>query len=203
METKILVLGRDDNATVLNSCKSALEMTSGFILIPTETVYGLACLWSNETAKNCIYQAKARPEHKPFQMLADSPEMVKKYGCVIDSRIEKIMNTFCPGPITIVAPACDGSKIGFRIPEHKFVLDLISYIRKPLAASSANVSGEMPALNIEDALSSIKMQPALAIDGGHLPESSLSSTVIEVMESGIRVLREGPITLSAILKVLE
>jgi L-threonylcarbamoyladenylate synthase len=203
MGKKILTLGIDDYSSVLNSCKSALEMSSGFILIPTETVYGLACLWDNETAKNCIYQAKARPEHKPFQMLACSTEMAKRYGCTIDRRTEKIMDAFCPGPITIVVPACDGSKIGFRIPEHKFVLDLILYMGKPLAASSANVSGEMPALNIKNALSAIKMRPALAIDGGPLQESSLASTVIEVIDSGIRVLREGPITLSAILKILK
>lgn len=203
MNTKILILGRDDYATVLDSCKSALETTSGFVIIPTETVYGLACLWNNESAKKCIYQAKARPEHKPFQMLVASVEMAKEYGCIVDSRTEKIVNAFCPGPITIVVPARDGSKIGFRIPEYKFVLDLILYMGKPLAASSANVSGKIPALNIKDALSTIKIQPALAIDGGTLPDSSLASTVIEVKDSDIKLLREGPIPLSAILKVLK
>lgn len=203
MDREILTLGRDDYAFVLSNCKLALEMASGFILIPTETVYGLACLWDNEPAKNRIYQAKVRPEHKPFQMLAGSVEMAKRYGCIIDKRVEKIVNTFCPGPITIVVPARDGSKIGFRIPEHKFVLDLLFYIGKPLAASSANVSGEMPALNIENALSAIKIKPTLAIDGGHLPESSLASTVIEVTNSGIKILREGPIPLSAILEILD
>ena len=203
MRKKILDLGKDNYAFVLNSCKSALEMAPGFILIPTETVYGLACLWDNEAAKKCIYRAKTRPEHKPFQMLAGSVEMAKRYGCVIDSRTEKIADAFCPGPITIVVPARDGSMIGFRIPEHKFVLDLILCVGKPLAASSANVSGKMPALNIENALSAIKLRPALAIDGGPLLESSLASTVIEVVNSDIRVLREGAIPLSGILKVSE
>jgi len=203
MKETILVLGKDDYATVLNSCKLALEMSSGFILIPTETVYGLVCLWDNETAKNSIYRAKIRPEHKPFQMLTDSIEMAKRYGCIIDNRTEKIMNAFCPGPITIVVPASNGSKIGFRIPEYRFVLNLISYVGKPLAATSANISGKTPALNIKNALSAIKLQPILTIDGGELPESSIASTVIDVTDSDIKVLRKGPIPLSAILKVLK
>ena len=202
MEKKILTLGIDDSY-ILNMCKSVLENSLGFILIPTETVYGLVCLWDNDEAKNCMYQAKARFENKPFQMLADSIGMVEKYGCIIDGRIEKMVNTFCPGPITIVSPSFNGSKIGFRIPEHGFVLDLISCIGKPLAATSANVSGEPPALNVEKALSTLNVQPILSIDGGCLPESSLASTVIEVMDSDIKILREGPIPLSEILKVME
>lgn len=203
MKGKILILGSNDYVLVLESCKSVLETAYGFILIPTETVYGLACLWDNYKAKNCIYKAKARPEHKPFQMLTNNLEMAKKYGCIIDRRTEKIVNSFCPGPITIIVPAHDGSKIGFRIPEHRFVLDIISRIEKPLAATSANVSGKPPALNIENALSTLKIIPTLSIDGGQLPMSSVASTIIEVMFSGIKIIREGTIPLSAVLKVLE
>lgn len=201
---KTFVLGKDSNELILGSCKSVLLAgTSDFILVPTETVYGLACVWDDDAAKKRICQAKIRPEYKPFQMLVNSTEMAKEYGCILDEKAEKIAKAFCPGPITLIVPSASGAKkTGFRIPEHKFVLALILELKEALAATSANISGEPPSLNVRNALSSLKIEPALAIDGGQFPKSSVASTVVEIENSKVKILREGPISLSAIMKAI-
>lgn len=197
-------LGKDNFNAVLDSTAMTLLSGKNFVLIPTETVYGLVCLWDNIEAKKLIYEAKSRPEGKPLQMLAGNIAMVEKYGCILNQTALKIVNAFCPGPITIIVPSVDGvSKIGFRIPEHELVLQLIKKLNSPLAATSANLSGELPALNVNDALDSLRIKPLLSIDGGDLPKESLASTVVEIIGDELKILREGPISYENLIKVLK
>lgn len=198
-----LKLEKGNFNAVLDSTATALLSKKGFVLIPTETVYGLACLWTDNVAKEIIYKAKARPETKPFQMLVSSVDMAMKYGCSLNPTALKIAAAFCPGPITIIVPSVDGvSKIGFRIPEHEFVLQLIKKLDAPLAATSANLSGEPAALNAKDALSSLRIKPSFSIDGGDLPKESLASTVVEIVGDELKIIRKGPISYDSLIKVL-
>ncbi len=191
-----------DNAVEVSV--SALRSKKGFVLIPTETVYGLACLWDDIESKKLIYKAKTRPEEKPFQMLVASIDMAIKYGCCLNHIAIKLANAFCPGPITIIVPCVDNkTAVGFRIPEHLFVLSLLKKLNSPLAATSANISGEAPALSAYDTLNSLKIEPILAIDGGGLPKNSLASTVIKIEGENIKILREGVISSDDIEKVLK
>ncbi len=179
-------------------CVSALKQKATFLLIPTETVYGLVCSWDDEKAGKKIYKAKGRDENKPFQMLASSVDMVKSYGGIISEITEKIVKVFCPGPITIVVPTRDNKTIGFRIPEHKFTLELLKQYNSPLAGTSANLSGEPSALFFEDALKNLLIRPDIAVDSGKISSNSKPSTVIKVIDSKVELLREGPISLKDI-----
>lgn len=191
----LIKLNNENFNDTLDATASILLSKEDFVLIPTETVYGLACLWNNNEAKQLIYKAKSRPENKPFQMLSESVAMAEKYGCSLNQTATKLANAFCPGPITIIVPSTDGlTKIGFRVPEYKFIIELIKKLNSPLAATSANISGEAPALSVNEALLSLKIKPALSIDGGELPKESLSSTVVEVIDHEIRILRKGVIS---------
>ena len=196
-------LNQSNCSELVNKCSQQLLKEGSFILIPTETVYGLACLWQDIKAKNNIYKAKERPENKPFQLLISNIDMLKQTNAIVSDITLKIINEFCPGPITIVVPSTDNNKIGFRIPEHSFVLNLINKVSFPFAATSANISGSPAALDINSALKALKLKPDLCIDGGDLPKDSLSSTVIEITDNDdIKLLREGPIPLSDIIEFI-
>ena len=109
-----------------------------------------------------------------------------------------------PGPLTLVVPDGHGSTFGFRIPDHPFILALLSEVRMPLASTSANLSGEPPALNVPDALRSIDGTPDLVVDGGPIAPGSPASTVIQVGEDGTwKILRPGPVSEEAVRRTLE
>ena len=183
---------------VVEKCSVSLKKAGAFLLVPTETVYGLICSWDDALARDSIYQAKERKEDKPFQMLVSSVDMVKSFGGIISPVTEKIVQHFCPGPITIVVPAMDDQSIGFRIPECEFVLKLIESHMFPLAGTSANLSGEPPALHPCAVLSELKLMPDVVVDSGLIATGSRPSTVVRVVGSKLEILREGPISLEEI-----
>jgi L-threonylcarbamoyladenylate synthase len=196
--SNIITLSEANTENTITKVVSQINRLGSFILAPTETVYGLMCLWQDQTAKDNIYKAKKRPENKPFQMLVSNVSMVEEFGGIITPTIKSIMDSFCPGPITLIIPDKNGGKLGFRVPEHNFILGLINKLKTPLAATSANVSGDAPALKIDSALNSLHLEPNLIINGGELPSDSLASTVAMVVDDNITILREGIISLEDI-----
>jgi L-threonylcarbamoyladenylate synthase len=197
------LLKSDNLQNIVKKCLLALKKPGTFLFVPTETVYGLICSWDDVLARERIYKAKKREENKPFQMLVSNIDMVKSFGGIISSATEKIVQAFCPGPITIVVPTKDGQNIGFRIPKYDFILKLIESHTFPLAGTSANLSGEPPALNSQQALSELKLIPDVVVDSESIPESSIPSTVIKINGSKLVILREGPISLIEIQKAIQ
>jgi len=194
---------RKDEFSAAEKCAASLTPDSGkVLLLPTETVYGLICRWDDQSARKKIYEMKKRSDNKPLQMLAPDLNTVLKSGLAADSRINALVSAFCPGPITIVAPASDGSKIGFRMPDHTLIKSLLSMLDCPLAATSANLSGKPPALSFETATAELAIQPDIGVDSGEVPLYSKASTVVEVLSEGWKILRDGPITHEQIDKVI-
>ena len=196
------ILNKDNFEEALLRCSDTLKRKCSFLLIPTETVYGLVCTWDDNKAIKKIYKAKRRDENKPFQMLVSDTDMVKSYGGIISDITEKIVKAFCPGPITIIIPTVKGSTIGFRIPEHEFTLKLIKKCNFPLAGTSANLSGDPSALAAEDALRNLLVKPDITIDSGKISSNSKSSTVIKINGLKIELLREGPVSIDDINSIL-
>lgn len=187
---------RADSAGIARAARALAE---GFLVaIPTETVYGLACRWGDHDAIARIYAAKSRDARKPLQMLALDIEAAEAAGLSHSETVRAIARRFCPGPLTIVAPSSDGFTIGVRIPAHPFVRALMLRIGSPLAATSANLSGHHAALCANDAITELAIQPDILIDGGALPSESMASTVVEITPSGLRLLRQGSISLETI-----
>ena len=191
------------------SCEKAVEAAveilncrGGVLLVPTETVYGLVCNWKDESARKRIYQLKHRSESKPFA--AFLPDLNSLPGeAVLPEAARRLAEKFCPGPITLVVPGRDGTTFGFRLPDHPFIHRLLTVYGGTLASTSANLSGQPPARNLEYALQSIDGKPDLAVDGGALPPNSPASTVVQVFaDSTWKSLRQGPITGSQIETVL-
>ncbi|MBR6373983.1 MAG: threonylcarbamoyl-AMP synthase [Victivallales bacterium] len=175
----------------------------GVVALPTETVYGLVTLWDNEAGRSRIYALKRRPANKLLQMLASSVEMAEHAGIACNSKVLAVAERFCPGPITIVAPEKNGGSIGFRIPGNDFMLRLLQRLGKPLAATSANLSGKPPALNAKDAVCDLDGEPDAVLDGGEISiTGGQASTVLSLLGEKPAILREGPISLAEIEAVI-
>ena len=136
-------------------------------------------------------------------MLASSVEMAQQAGSVCNSIVQAVAEKFCPGPITIVVPERNGGSIGFRIPSNDFMLRLLQRLGKPLAATSANLSGKSPALNAKDAVCDLDGAPDAVLDGGEISiTGGQASTVLSLLGEKPAILREGPISLAEIEAVI-
>lgn len=183
---------------------AALKKRGAVLLVPTETVYGLVCDWEDAVARDRIYAMKHRAENKPLAAFLPNVEYAETLcGCPLPEIAEKLARAFMPGPITLVVPDSKGSTFGFRIPDHPFILSLLKEYGRALASTSANRSGQPPALEVEYALETLAEPPAYVVDGGKLPEDSIASTVVLASaDHSYRILRSGIITQDMIESVL-
>lgn len=187
----------------LKECLAALSRRGSVLLVPTETVYGLVCDWSDAEARARIYRLKHRSENKPFAAFLPSVDAVSACIPELPETARVFAEKFCPGPVTLVVPDGSGSTFGFRIPDHPFILKLLKAYGRPLASTSANLSGVSAALSVADALKTIDGTPEVVVDAGVLPSGSRASTVIQVnADSTWKILRPGPVTEDALKKAL-
>jgi L-threonylcarbamoyladenylate synthase len=162
------------------------------IAFPTDTVYGLGALARDPQACQCIFAIKHRDQSQQLIMMAAEVEQLTLLA-VFDDRAQALAEHWWPGPLTLVLPARQGppSTLGVRIPDHALALALLREVGEPLATTSANLSGEAPAMNAEEAARLDGLTAVL--DGGRAPGGQ-PSTVVSVVEPSIKVLREGPIS---------
>ena len=181
-----------------------LKQKGAVLIVPTETVYGLICAWEDEEARKKIYDLKHRSPTKLFAAFVPNVSVAEQLcGRELPSAAKRLAETFMPGAITLIVPDKNGATFGFRIPDHPFILDLLKHYNGALASTSANLSGEPPALDLPTALRTIDGAPAGAVDGGALPEDSVPSTIIQVTaENQIKIIRTGLISEQKIRSVL-
>jgi len=190
----------EDHSLIIGECSRMLSEKGAVLLLPTETVYGFMCRWDDQQARDKIFQMKKRDSNKPFQMLASSIAQAEKEGLVFEGEAKLIAEKFFPGAMTLVVKSRTGGTTGLRIPDHLLTLKLIEKINSPLAATSANISGEPAALTLEDALKNLEILPDIALDGGAI-ESGAASTVVDATSTPFKVIRHGPIREEEIRKV--
>jgi L-threonylcarbamoyladenylate synthase len=178
----------------------------GVIVYPTDTVYGIG---GNPFLEDVVIRIKniKQREEKAMPILISSLEKAKEIAYFNDLSL-KIANTFWPGPLTIVlktkvkfSPHLTGGRdsIGLRIPNHELALKIIEASGGALIGTSANISGRPPAISIEDLDEKIKFSVDLIIDGGKCYLGK-PSTVIEVIDSKIKIIRIGAIGIDEFIK---
>ncbi|MCX6816223.1 MAG: L-threonylcarbamoyladenylate synthase [Candidatus Aenigmarchaeota archaeon] len=170
----------------------------GVIVYPTETSYGLGVDAENDRAVKKIITIKKRNKNKKISVAFSDLKMAKKY-LVVTKDAEKLCKAFLPGPLTLLVESKNHKIVGFRIPDHKFVLSLIRKLGKPITATSANISGEGDLYKIKDVIKIFDKKSDLIIDGGNLMKRK-PSTVYDVTER--KVIRKGPIPEKRINAVL-
>ena len=174
------------------------------IALPTDTVYGVGVKYGNLDDLERLKRAKHRPETKPIPMMVSNVEQMKQVA-LVDERIEKIAAKFLPGALTLVVnvkenvdPAYTNglSTIAIRIPDEKFILDMMNC---PILVTSANQSGEKTALTSDDVYEQLPK-----IDGIVLGtcKALQASTIVDCTKEKLQVLRPGPISLEELESVL-
>jgi L-threonylcarbamoyladenylate synthase len=164
------------------------------VVIPTDTVYGLAGRFDSPEAVQRIFEIKQRPPDKPLPVLAASVSDLSAVA-TFDPLARQLADAFWPGPLTLVLPRAEGfdadlgagerGTVGVRVPEHELTRRLLEECG-PLAVTSANRSGEPPAT---DAQAASKLFPELlTLDGG--PGAGQPSTVVSLVGRP-KVLRSG------------
>ncbi len=164
----------------------------GVVLVPTDTVYGVAAAPGNAAALARIVEAKGRDPSKPCQLLAASPEAVSAAGIPLPPRAAALARAFWPGALTLVLDLPHGGTEGVRVPDHPVARALCEAAGGTLRCTSANHSGEPPALTAAEAEAALPEADAI-VDAGPA-KGGVASSVAKVMQDGSLVLfREGAI----------
>ena len=177
------------------------------VILPTETVYGLAADASNPDAIARLFEAKGRPRFNPLiAHVAD--QLAAERLALFDERARRLAERFWPGPLTLVAPVRDHAgvsdlaragldTIAVRAPAHPVAQAVLARFGGPVAAPSANRSGRPSPTNFADALEETGPSAAAALDGGPC-SIGLESTVVATLKGELRLLRPGAVTRSEI-----
>ena len=204
--TKTVLMPINDPEAVPAAVK--IIRNGGLIAFPTDTVYGVAADPFNPEALEKIYAAKQRPDDKALPALIGGLEQLGQLVATVDRSVYKIALTFWPGALTLILPKradvpvelSPYPTIGIRMPNLSFTLALLKQTG-PLATTSANRSGGPNPTTAEDVLEQLGGEIDLILDGG--PTSgSTTSTVVDLTEPELKILREGPISLSDIKKCI-
>jgi L-threonylcarbamoyladenylate synthase len=181
------------------SCASTLS-DGGIIVFPTDTVYGIGCNPYYDESVERIFQIKDRSEDKPLPVMGYSISDIEKL-VHMSPLAKSLAQYFWPGALTIVSPCKDnnisrrvmagGDNLAVRIPGNRCTRSLLRFC-KYLIGTSANVSGRKPCTSSYEVLSSGLTGFDLVLDGGALG-GGIESTIIEVIDSNVRILREGVI----------
>ena len=173
------------------------------VILPTETVYGLAADAANGEAVARIFEAKGRPRFNPLIAHVADASQAERIA-VLDDRARRLADAFWPGPLTLVAPVrdraavCDLARAGLdtvavRVPGHTRARAVIDAFGGAVVAPSANRSGRPSPTTFDDAVEETGAHAGAALDGGPCAVG-VESTVVAVMEGAIRLLRPGSVT---------
>lgn len=204
METKIFLQGQIDEAVKLLS-------EGELVAFPTETVYGLGALATNEKAVKSVYAAKGRPSDNPLIVTVSDETMMTKYAKEVPSRAKKLLKHFWPGPLTLllfVKPGClpkavtgGLDTVAFRCPDDNLTHKLIAKLGFPIVGPSANTSTKPSPTTAQHVYHDMKGKIAGIIDGGPT-KVGLESTIIDLSVKTPVVLRPGAITPEELSSVL-
>lgn len=191
------------------ACAEVLKK-GGLLAVPTETVYGLAANGLDALAVDKIYAVKGRPSVKPLSLMVPGPEAIEQYCLDVPEAALALAERFWPGPLTIVLKSKDlipsivragGDTIGLRCPDHPLTLSVLRESGLPLAAPSANPSGQPSPKTAQDVLDYFDGQIDAVLDGGPCG-IGIESTIISLAETPYRILRQGALPAEAIADVL-
>lgn len=184
------------------STKAVEVLAAGRVVgVPTDTVYGLAADPFQEQALERLYALKGRPADRPVALLVASLEQAGRVA-EFTREAEELAGQHWPGPLTLVLGRSQGlpewlgnlerNTIGVRVPDHPAALELLE-AAGPLAVTSANRSGEEPALSADDARALFGSRVAVYLAG--TSPGGVASTVLDLTVTPFRTLRAGPLSL--------
>jgi len=182
--------------------KQAAKVISsgGLVIIPTDTVYGIAVSALDIKALDKLYEIKKRPKDKPFAILISDQEEVEKFSLDIPPAAYKLMHKFWPGPLTIILNAIDQGNVGLRMPDNQIALEIISQAGVPVACPSANISDNPAPRDFQQAIKDFNGLVDLAVDAGQT-KLGLESTIVDLSLEPLKIVRRGAIKDEEIIAV--
>jgi L-threonylcarbamoyladenylate synthase len=210
METKVLAVdaAHPDPATMAEAAD--VLRRGGLVAFPTETVYGLGANALDAEACARIFTAKGRPPNNPIIVHAANVETARHVVASWPESASQLASRFWPGPLTLVLPknaavpdvvTAGGPTVAVRVPAHVVAMALLRAAGVPVAAPSANLSGQLSPTQAEHVLRSLNGRVDVILDGGPAP-GGLESTVLDLSRSPPRLLRPGLVTPSAIEAII-
>jgi L-threonylcarbamoyladenylate synthase len=173
----------------------------GLVAFPTDTLYGLGAVASQERAVERLFEAKERPGDRPLPIFVASAADVDSVATEVSQAVRRLMETFWPGGLTLVlrrhprfhSPAlAGGDTVAVRVPAHPVALELLRRVGEPLTGTSANLSGRPGPRTAGEVRRQLGGRVDLIVDGGPCP-GGVESTVVDCTVDPPRVLREGAV----------
>ncbi|ATQ31705.1 hypothetical protein D092_24395 [Rhodococcus ruber Chol-4] len=198
----------DSRAAGLTAAKGALK-AGRLVVVPTDTVYGLAADAFDSDAVTGLLRAKGRGRDMPVPVLVGSWNTIDGLVNTVRPQARELIRAFWPGGLSLVvhqAPSLawdlgdTRGTVMLRMPLHPVVLELLREVG-PLAVSSANVSGRPPATTVDEARAQLGGSASVYLDGGPA-EHAVASTIVDLTADRPRVLREGAVAVEDIAEVL-
>ncbi|MGE6487328.1 L-threonylcarbamoyladenylate synthase [Paenisporosarcina sp. NPDC076898] len=211
MKTKKLIVDNIVNKNLVYS-QAVEKLNAGEVVaFPTETVYGLGAIATDEKAVAKIFEAKGRPSDNPLIVHVGAANDIEKYVTTVPDKAQACIKAFWPGPLTLILNAKPNtfafnvtaglSTVGLRMPNHPVALELLTMLNKPVAAPSANRSGKpspTTALHVEKDLEG---RIPMILDGG-ATGIGLESTVVDFTVDPPVILRPGGVTAQMLHEVI-
>lgn len=181
------------------------------VAFPTETVYGVGALALYKEAVERLYAAKNRPTGKAFSLQIADINMLQQVVAYVPQMARKLMDRFCPGPITVILPKAANvpelvtggrNTVGIRIPDNAVALALLRAVGAPLAVPSANISGHLSPKNGAQVYGDMAGRLSMILDGGSCSIGK-ESTIVDCTGSRPVIVRQGAIPEAEIFAVLE
>ena len=206
MDHVVPAQGADRDTAV---ARAATALRDGhLVVLPTDTVYGVAADAFNPQGTRKIFAAKGRDRRFPLPVLVRSPKQLPGLSPQLPEAAERLMAAYWPGPLTLVVPAHTGLRwdlgdndgtVAVRMPLDEVALAVIREVG-PLSVTSANLAGQPPAATTAQAREQLGDAVELYLDDG-ARRSSLASTIIDLTRSQPQVLRVGVIDTEQALQV--
>jgi L-threonylcarbamoyladenylate synthase len=188
----------------------ALLRAGQLVAFPTDTVYGVGAVVWNVQAVGKLYEAKLRPADKAIPVLLADASQLSLIAAHLSRDALCLAEHFWPGPLTLVVPRAEGvpdevtaggASVAVRVPDHDLARALIRAAGAPLAATSANLSGQPSPVTAQDVLAQLGDRIPLVLDGGPCPGGA-PSTVVDLTGPAPVLLRPGPLSMDDILSAL-
>lgn len=176
------------------------ELKGKIICFPTDTVYGVGCILGDEVGLEKIYELKNRDLSKPLAILVPNKESIIPFVKDCPEFAAKLMDEYWPGALTIIfnkkEGACDTftrglNTIGFRMPASTIALEVLNKFG-PLATTSVNISNQPPINSLDEIIKHFGDKIDYIIEDIE-EKSNVSSTIVDVSNCEIKVLRQGDI----------
>jgi len=186
------------NNNIINDAVDILN-DDGVIIVPTDTVYGLCVRCDSEIAINKVYEIKKRDMNKKLPIIVDNYERLTKI-CDVDLEKIKKLQPFFPGKLTIVLKKKDVDEtIAVRMINNEIINKIIAKLDCALALTSANISGCETSSDIGDLIEEFEGKVDMIIMGNKM--TNVSSTIIEMINNDIVLIREGAIPFEEIKEI--